>query len=370
MAEPAKRVRRAPRAADGRPVVAVVGAASGPGALLARRLAAGQDYRTVVAIDAARPKGEKGALGEADRLTWRTARIDHPDVAQTLGGVDVVVHLPGWAPPFAPHVDGRSAGAAARAVLTAAAASGVGRAVVVTSAVVFGARADNPLPLADDSPLRATREAPDVADLLDVEDVAAQAAITLPGMRVHVLRPALLAGPGLDDPLQRYLAAPRLLAVRDGRTAWQWCHLDDLLSAVELVAAGGLDASAAAVACDGWLDRPALEAAIGRRFLEVPAAAAFGAAERLERLGLTAAPASQLQYALYPWASACDRLRDGGWRPVHTNADVLAEVLAGHRAGGLDSRSAALGAAGAAGATAAVLGAAVAVRRARRRRLG
>ena len=109
-------------------------------------------------------------------------------------------------------------------------------------------------------------------------------------MRVHVLRPALLAGPGLDDPLQRYLAAPRLLAVREGRTAWQWCHLDDLLSAVELAAAGGLDAPAAAVACDGWLDRPALEAAIGRRFLEVPAAAAFGAAERLERLGLTAAP--------------------------------------------------------------------------------
>ncbi len=368
MAEPAKRIRRAPAGrGDGRPVVAVVGAASGPGAVLAQRLAAGQDYRSVVAVDAARPKG---ATAETDRLTWRTARIDHPDVAQTLSGVDVVVHLPGWAPPFAPRADGRSAGAAARAVLTAAAAQGVGRAVVVTSAVVFGARADNPLPLVDDSPLRATREAPDVADLLDVEDVAAQAAVTLPGLRVHVLRPALLAGPGLDDPLQRYLAAPRLLAVRDGRTAWQWCHLDDLLAAVELAASGGLDAPAAAVACDGWLDRPALEVAIGRRFLEVPAAAAFGAAERLERLGLTAAPASQLQYALYPWACACDRLHASGWQPTHTNDAVLAEVLAGHRAGGLDGRSAALGAAGAAGATAAVLGAAVAVRRARRRRLG
>jgi hypothetical protein len=124
MAEQAKLDRRTPRGGDSRPVVAVVGAARGPGALLAQRLAAGKDYRSVVAIDAARPKGAKGAKEGPDRLTWRTARIDHPDVAQTLSGVDVVVRLPGWAPPFAPHVDGRSAGAAARAPFAARAAAG------------------------------------------------------------------------------------------------------------------------------------------------------------------------------------------------------------------------------------------------------
>ena len=54
-------------------------------------------------------------------------------------------------------------------MLTAAAAAGVHRVVLCTSAMVYGALPDNDVPLAEDAELRATAEATCVGDLLEIE---------------------------------------------------------------------------------------------------------------------------------------------------------------------------------------------------------
>ena len=54
-----------------------------------------------------------------------------------------------------------------------------------------------------------------------------------------MLRPAALVGGGVDTIFTRHFEAPRLLAVKGSRTCWQFCHVDDLLSAIELVVSGG-----------------------------------------------------------------------------------------------------------------------------------
>ena len=108
--------------------------------------------------------------------------------------------------------------------------------------------------------------------------------------------------------------------------------------------------------------------------VEVPAALAFATAERLHRVGVTPAPASELAYVMHPLVVPSTALRAAGWRPEHDNESCLQAVLdevrgevsvAGRRIG---RRDATVAGASAAGATVAVLGAAAFVRAARRAR--
>ena len=58
-------------------------------------------------------------------------------------------------------------------MLTSAAAGRVGRVVLVTSAIVYGARPDNPVPLAEDMPLAADTDNSVAGDLLEIEQLGA-----------------------------------------------------------------------------------------------------------------------------------------------------------------------------------------------------
>ena len=136
-------------AARGRgPVVAVTGAARGLGHALTVRLAASARIGRVVAIDDHR--------GDVTGVHWRVVDVRDPALAGRLTGVDVVVHTD---LDLAPDSDYRARRAfnvrGAQTVLTAAAASRVGRVVLVTSAMVYGARPDNPVPLDEAAPLGA-----------------------------------------------------------------------------------------------------------------------------------------------------------------------------------------------------------------------
>ncbi len=385
------RPRRSPRtgrARRGGPVVAVTGAAHGVGELLVRQLASSAAVKKVIAIDTIR--------GDVPEATWRLVDVREPALVERLAGVDVLaldssvdhddsdVH----------SANGRAAHArAAATVLTAAPAAGVAHVVLVTSAMVYGALADNPVPLPEDAELRATADSAWMGDLLEIERLAAQAPRTHQGLLVTVLRPAALVGGGVDTIFTRHFEAPRLLAVKGSRTRWQFCHVDDLLSALELVVTGGLRAPVddesgdepatqmvpsghvvVAVGSDGWLDQEDVERVTGKRHIELPSSVAFGTAERLHRLGVTPAGSSDLQFLVHPWVVDPKRLADAGWRPAFDNESALAVAVAesagrlaigGHRLG---RRDAAAGAA--VGATVALVGTAALVRRARRRRHG
>ena len=346
-------------------VVAVTGAAGVIGTALLRKLVEAPEVGKVLAVDVAR--------GEVDGVTWRVGDVRDPVLAQRIAGADAVVHL---------AVDWRLETPAAersalnvrgtQTVVTAAAAAGVGRVVLVTSSSVYGALADNPVPLPEDAPLQAVPEGI-LADLLEMERVAEDARRVHPGLDVVVVRPAPLVGPGVDTLVTRHFAAPRLLVIKESAPAWQFCHVDDLASALVLAATGGVSGVLTA-ASDGYLDQRRVEEISGLKRVEVPAAIAFATAERLHRVGVTPAPASELAYVMHPLVVGSQSLRAAGWRPEHTNEACLASVIdevsgdravAGRRIG---KRDAAVAGASAAGATVAVLGAAAFVRAARRAR--
>jgi nucleoside-diphosphate-sugar epimerase len=344
------------------PVVAVTGAARGLGHALAVSLAASARVRRVIAIDDHR--------GEATGVTWRVVDVRDPALGGRLAGVDVLVHTD---LDLAPGSD-RSARRAfnvrgVQTVLTAAAAGRVGLVILVTSAMVYGARPENEVPLPESTPL-ATDQDGVVGDLLEIEDLARRSVRTFPGMEITVVRPAALVGEDVDTVVTRHFEAPRLLTVKGSAPRWQFCHVDDLVSALELAVSGEVSGTFA-VGCDGWLEQDQVEELSGLRSIELPAGFTFGTVQRLHRVGITPAPATDLRYVVYPWVVDCARLRAAGWRPRYDNAAALRALLelraghhalAGRRLAGKDA------AITAAGATVAVIGTAAIVRGARRRR--
>lgn len=352
---------------DGRPlpVVGVTGAAHGLGLALTAALAVSPRVSRVVAIDEVR--------GDVSGVTWRIVDIRDPALAGRLADIDVVVHAD---IDTSPDSDARSRRAynvrGAQTVLTAAAAGGVGRAILVTSAMVYGARPENPVPLPEDSPVSADSDDSVVGDLLEIEELAERSVRTHPGLALSVARPAALVGGGVDTLVTRHFEAPRLLAVKGQKARWQFCHIDDLVSALELAVAGEVT-GAFAVGSDGWLEQDELEQIAGLRRMDLPAGLTFATAQRLHRAGITPAPVTDLHYVVYPWVVDCAALRAAGWRPRYTNAEALAALLverAGHHAVAgrrLDRKDATITAAG---ATVAVIGTAAIVRQVRRRRRG
>lgn len=344
--------------------VGVTYAADGLGRAIAARLVA----------DGARVVGLDSRKGDLAGVTWRRGAPSHPDVVRRMGGLDVLVH------PAADVVGDEDPEARAvrrvrstQTALTAAAAAGVPRVVVVTSAMVYGARQENAVPLDEDAPLLAPTDDSVVGDLLEVEALVQRARDLHPGLTLTVLRPALVVGPGVDTFRTRHFAAPRLLVVKGTRPLWQFAHLDDVAAAASWAALGRVDAAVLTVGSAGHLTQEQVEGLAGLGRIELPGRVAAATAERLHRMGVTPAPASDLAYSSWPWVVSSARLRAAGWRPTYDNAaalQVLLEDVRGRFAVGgrrMPAREAALGAAG---TTVAVLSTAAVVRQVRRQRRG
>lgn len=347
---------------DNLPVVAVTGAAHDLGLAVTARLAQSGRFSRVIAIDSRR--------GELTGVIWRVVDIRDPALAGRLAGIDVIVHMD---LDLAAGSDARARRAynvrGAQTLLTAAAAGGVGRVVLVTSAMVYGATPDNPVPIDEDAPLAADFDGSVVGDFIEIEQLAERSPRTNPGMEITVLRPAALVGEGIDTLITRHFEAPRLLAVKGCAPRWQFCHVADLLSAVEMAASGEVT-GVLAVGSSGWLEQDQVEQLSGLRRIELPKAVTFATAQRLYRAGITPAPVADLHYVVYPWVVDCKTLREAGWKPTVTNAEALQVLLdqrAGHHAVAgrrLDKKDATLTAVG---ATVAVIGTAALVRQVRRR---
>jgi len=350
--------------------VAVTGAATPVGdrivrALLARS-ASGAAIGTVVGLSAER--------GGADGVHWRLVDLDSPDLARSLRGVDALIHVAvstnlGADLKLSARTRRERATRQIRTVVTSAAAAGVARLVVVTSAMTYGASPANAVPLPEDAPLAADPDEGLVGDLLAVEQVLRAAAEVHPGLAITVVRPAALVGPDVDTVITRHFEAPRLLTVKGGCPAWQFCHVEDLATALVTTVELGLG-PVVTVGSQGWMTQKEVEAVSGMYPVELSESMAMGIGQQLHRVGILPFPPSDLAYAVYPWAVSSATLAAAGWQPAYDNATCLValiESIKGHHAMAarrLDRKDAALGAASAA---VALVGTAAILRRRRRK---
>jgi nucleoside-diphosphate-sugar epimerase len=343
--------------------VAITGVSGAAGQLVLRRLAADPAVTRIIGIDARDPAFRPSGL-EFHRVDLVSA-----DVKAVLEPADVLAHLAFlMAPPADAALTERANIEGTRRVLEAAASAGVGSIVVVSSAMVYGAWPNNPVPLTEDAPLRPNPGVTFAAQKAEIERLVTEWADGHPKVPVAVLRPATVVGPWVDGYLSRIFRDGLPVRMRGPGPAAQFLHHDDLTVAVHRAISARLD-GVYNVAPDGSIPHEELLALAAPRLrVRMP----WGAGGRVGRLawqaGVVETPSALTPYLEHPWVVANDRLRATGWEPQHTNEEAF---VAAAEPSALQDMSARrrqqLTLAAAAGGLAALAGGAVAlVRRVRR----
>lgn len=285
--------------------------------------ASGTLGRAVRALLEADPgAGKVVALGdEVDLLT--------AELKPLLEGAGTLVHL---ASVFGPALDDDPAVeraddvTVAQRLLDAAGDAGVEHVVLLSSAAVYGAWANNALPLTEDATLRPCPEMAFAVQRAEIERRLAEWRHDHPGTTATVLRPAPVVGDdGEGGWLARALHEARRVADIEGDAPAQFLHLDDLASAVVLAATARVE-GARNVAPDGWLrgaEYTALDA--GTPKVRVPRRVGDRLSRLRWRLRLAPTPPGLQPYARHPWVVANDALRADGWEPSRANDEAFVD---------------------------------------------
>jgi nucleoside-diphosphate-sugar epimerase len=308
----------------GRALVGIVPAMEDPGA------GANDGAAVVVLTGAAGELGDRvrsGLLAHAaststDLVVVRYDAEDEPDVEP--GGRVVVVDL------GSSDYDRRAARRESSTTFAAQTLSVADRlraqqVVFVSSAMVYGAMANNPVPLTEEATLRPDVEFVFARQLASAEELVEQWRVSQPGRATCVLRPAVSLAAGGDSRLASALVSGfgRRLAEADPPS--QYLHLDDLASAVVLAVTATLD-GVYNVAPDGWVAGERVRALSGERpRLPLPerlGELVSGLRWRFQRGPI---PPGLLSYTRESWVVANGRLRAEGWTPTVTNEQTYVE---------------------------------------------
>jgi nucleoside-diphosphate-sugar epimerase len=301
-------------------------AITGVSGLLGQRLLALLDAHgaaaRVVGIDMREPPRRSRGLH------FHLVDLTTADLAPMLTGVDTVVHLAAIVGPIPDedlarrvNVDGT------RQVLDAASKAGVRKVVRASSAAVYGAWPNNPVPLTEDAPLRPNPGFAPAQHDAECERLLGEWHDAHAGTVGTVLRIAPVVGAGAHTLWARVVAGRAPVSVRGADPPVQVVHVDDAASALALAVTDDLE-GVFNVAADGWLAHDeALAVAPHRRPPAVPEEVAERALRAMWATGVGDAPPSVLPYLMHPWVIANDRLQARGWSPRHTNEEAV--LLAG-----------------------------------------
>jgi UDP-glucose 4-epimerase len=244
---------------------------------------------------------------------------------------DIVVHLAQFGEERA--APGREAAVRGNVITTmellgACAATGVRRAVLRSSTLVYGARHDLPALIDESTPLRMPALPGLARDYVESGRFAADYAEKRPDLSIVVLRCAGLVGAGVSSPLSRYLGqpAPRTLLGFDPRI--QVLHPADAAVAFALAALADGISGAFNIAAEGPLTLTHAILLAGQRPLPLPGplldlASVFGGGAA----SLTGALPFDPDFLRYSCVADTRRAREElGWLPQHSADEALREL--------------------------------------------
>jgi UDP-glucose 4-epimerase len=197
----------------------------------------------------------------------------------------------------------------------------------VSSASVYGAWPNNPVPLTENTTLRPNPGFAPAVHAAEAERLLAEWREEHPAVTVTTLRSAPVLGPGAERLPSRLLLGRPALRVRGASPPVQAVHVDDLVSALLLAVSNDLPGTYN-VAADSWLSTDDARALLPRSVLPpLPAELLERILRRVWGSGLGEIPPSVVPYLVNPWVVANDRLKAAGWRPRHTNEEAIVEGL-------------------------------------------
>ena len=313
--------------------VVVTGVGGSLGQRVARLLVRRPDVDRVVGVDVVAPSFSHPKLEfrpvdlSAPTGSGAAGSGSDPQLREAFNGVDGVLHL-AWRTPDERDRQNDIAGAALAnrtslsRVLLAIADEKVPALLLVSSATVYGAWADNKVPLTEDTPLRPNPEFGFAVGKAEAERVVTEWAAAHPAVDVVVLRPAVTVGsPG--RPLYQALGATRTPGAGDGARPVQYLHVDDLASAVVLAWDRRLRGVFNVAPDAGVAEDEARALAGGLARLTLPDRVAHMVSDWAWRLWRSGVPREARAYAVHPWVVAPDKLKAEGWVPAYTSEEAL-----------------------------------------------
>ena len=296
--------------------VVVTGAHGSVGRRVVARLAQQRPAVAVVAID-------KDAANVAyTSVTTKQVDLADADLAALFSGADSVVHLAstvtaGTLNPAEVELEA----ALLHRVLDALDSAGVPHLAVMSSAMVYGAWRDNPVPITEDAPVRPNPDFDWALQRHRLEKLAQQWGLA-PDRSVTVLRPAAVVAEDRLGQLANTLRAARSGVAAEGDPPVQYLHADDLAEAVVTSVNVRYD-GILNVAPDGWIPPDTLADLEGPRpRLRAPSHLVRILSALRWRSGLAPTPPGVVPYTAHPWVVANDRLRALGWSSAYSNEEA------------------------------------------------
>ncbi|MEX2625583.1 MAG: NAD-dependent epimerase/dehydratase family protein [Ilumatobacteraceae bacterium] len=267
-------------------------------------------------------RGADGSLGS--RVLSGLAGQCTVNAADAAGAADVIVELGvGDHDTRARRRESVTVGAAG--LLAEADASGATQVVLVSSAMVYGAQPNNPVPLTEEAVLRPDPEFVYARQLASVEEVVEEWRLGQPGRAVAVLRPAITMAADGTSSLARALAGGLGQRFAEADPGAQFVHIDDVASAVVLAVRRRLD-GVYNVAPDGWIPGERVRALAGEApRLPLPERAREVIAALRWRFQRGPIPPGLVPYTRESWVIANDKLRAEGWCPTISNDQAYVE---------------------------------------------
>lgn len=308
--------------------IVVTGAGGDVGARVVAELTGAQQGFDVLALD------QTTLTALPPEVETKRIDLEFADLKSIFCGADAVVHLgsrstPGETNPVADELDLLIT----NRVLEAAADCQVAQIVLLSTALVYGARTANPVPLTEDAPVRPNPDFSWAVGRAEIEKAAAEWKDAHQFADVAILRPTATVTEDDLGQLARVLHTARLGVAADGDPPVQYLHIDDLVSAVVTAVTTRADGPLN-VAPDGWISPGALRDLEGPKpRLRVPLWMARGFAAFRLRAGVAPIPPGVVPFTSHSWVIASDRLRALGWVPSYSNEEAW---VVSHDPGPLD----------------------------------
>ncbi len=310
------------RIAAGQPIsVAVTGSNGRLGQRVMALLAEAPEAHVarVIAID------KEGPTPINAHIRFVRADLATVDLQALLTGCDTLIHL---ASAFSASDQDDDTVLAGR-VVDAAAGAGVKSVVLISSAAVYGAWPDNPVPITEAHQPNPNPGFAFASSRLALEEVGKQWRNRADDRTLAIMRPAVTPSlSGQSGWLARAVGPSKVDLLLSTPPPVQFVHLDDVASAAVHAAVFRLD-GIYNVAPNKWLrgeDAPPL---MGMA-ISIPATGPVREiASALVRwvvyplLALGPRPPGAEPWSRYPWVVANDRLRATGWAPLSTTEEVL-----------------------------------------------
>ena len=203
---------------------------------------------------------------------------------------------------------------------------GVKSLVVLSTFHIYGADPANHIPIAEDEPLRAGLEFPQIADAIQMDNMATTWVYRHPEVRTTVLRATNIIGPTVRNTMSEFLRRPRVPYLLGFNPMSQFVHEDDMVRAILAVwrseQRGIFNVGGPAII--PW--RTALELCRSRTF-PIPWPLTHFAVELFGRL-----PYYLINFFRYPCVISDRALREAtGWSPQIPIEDTMWSTVADAR---------------------------------------